>query len=134
MQVRVLLAEDHIPVAERLRAVLDEAFTVVGVVRDGQALLEAAAALTPDVIVADISMPGIDGFTALTRLTQTGAKVPVILLTNYADRDLARAALEAGAAGFVLKGYAVTELVQAVRVAITGETFVSAALSDRDEK
>ena len=130
MQPRVLLADDHPPVAARLRAVLESAYTVVGTVHDGAALLEAAATLAPDVIVADISMPGIDGFTALKRLKREWPDVRVILLTNYADRDLAAAALAAGAAGFVLKSHASAELLEAVRTSLAGAPFVSATLRD----
>ena len=129
MRARVLLADDHQGVAVRLKALLEEAFTVVGMVQDGSALLEAAAALAPDVIVADISMPGIDGFTALKRLKRDWPDIHVILLTGYADPDLASAALDAGAAGFVLKGNASVDLVAAVRTALTGATFVSATLA-----
>jgi DNA-binding NarL/FixJ family response regulator len=130
MPARVLLADDHLAVATRLSAVLETEFTVVGVVHDGAALLEAAATLSPDVIVADISMPRVDGFTALKRLTQERPRVCVILLTNYADPDLAAAALAAGATGFVLKSHASVDLVPAVRTSLAGGTFVSARLRE----
>ena len=130
MPTRVLLADDHPEVVARLRAILERAFTVVATVTDGAALLEAAATIPADVIIADLSMPRVDGLTALKRLKQQRPDVPVILLTNYADRDVADAALAAGAAGFVLKSHASVELVPAVHTSLAGGTFVSSALRD----
>ena len=106
-----------------------EAFQLVGTVRDGDALLEAAKTLKPDVIVADISMPGTDGLTAMKQILKHLPHVRVILLTNYGDAGVVRHALDAGASGFVLKVNAPTELVEAIRTAVDGGTYVSSAIA-----
>ena len=114
---RVLLADDHLLVAEALKSLLTPEFELVGVVGDGRALLEAALRLRPDVIVADITMPQLNGIDALVQLRQLGSKAPVVFLTMHRDVAFARRALEAGAAGFVLKHSASSELVTALHAA-----------------
>lgn len=126
---RVLLADDHPGFAAAIGEYVAEAFQLVGTVRDGGALLEAAETLKPDVIVADISMPGTDGLTAMTQIQKHLPHVRVILLTNFGDGDVVRRALDAGASGFVLKVYAPTELVHAIRTVMAGGTYVSSAIA-----
>ena len=118
---RVVLADDHILVAEALKSLLAPEFDLVGVVEDGLALLEAAAALKPDVIVADVTMPRLNGIDALLQLRQRGDRVPVVFLTMHRDASFARRALEAGASGFVLKHSASVELVSAIRARARGQ-------------
>jgi DNA-binding NarL/FixJ family response regulator len=125
----VLLADDHLPVAEALRSLLTGEFDLVGVVEDGLALIEAAGKLRPDVIVADVTMPRLNGIGALLRLRQEGIRVPVVFLTMHRDVSFARRALEAGASGFVLKHSAPFELVQAIRAALEGKTYLTPALA-----
>jgi DNA-binding NarL/FixJ family response regulator len=126
---RVLLADDHPRVADAIGEYVAEAFQLVGTVQDGGALLEAATTLKPDVIVADISMPGTDGLTAMKQIQKQLPHMRVILLTNYGDAELVRHALDAGASGFVLKVYAPTELVPAIRAVADGGTYVSSAIA-----
>ena len=126
---RVLLADDHQIVAQGLRGILSAEFDLVGVVADGQALVDAARTLHPDVIVADITMPVLNGIDALEVLRQQGIDVPVVFLTMHSHVGYARRALSAGAAGYVLKLSAPEELVQAIRAALEGGTFVSPALA-----
>jgi DNA-binding NarL/FixJ family response regulator len=122
---RVLLADDHLLVAEALKSLLADEFDLVGVVQDGRALIEAAGTLRPDVIVADITMPQLNGIDALIRLRTQGDRVPVVFLTMHQDAVFARRALEAGASGFVLKHSAPTELVAAIRAALEGRTYLT---------
>jgi DNA-binding NarL/FixJ family response regulator len=122
---RVLLADDHLLVAEALRSLLTPEFDLVGVVEDGRALVEAAGALRPDVIVADVSMPHLNGIEALVQLRQGGDQVPVVFLTMHKDVRFARRALEAGASGFVLKHSAATELITAIHAALKGRTYLT---------
>lgn len=122
---RVLLADDHLLVAEALKSLLTPEFDLVGVVADGRALIEAAGTLRPDVIVADVTMPGINGIDALLRLRQGGDRVPVVFLTMHRDVTFARRALEAGASGFVLKHSAPVELITAVHAALEGKTYLT---------
>jgi DNA-binding NarL/FixJ family response regulator len=126
---RVLLADDHLMVAEALRSLLSSEFDLVGVVEDGRALLEAAGRLRPDVVVADVTMPHLNGIDALVRLRQDGNRVPVVFLTMHRDVTFARRAFEAGASGYVLKHSASVELVAAIRAALEGRTYLTPALA-----
>jgi DNA-binding NarL/FixJ family response regulator len=126
---RVLLADDHLMVAEALKSLLAPEFDLVGVVEDGLALVEAAGKLKPDVIVADVTMPHLNGIDALLQLRQRGNRVPVVLLTMHRDATFARRALDAGASGFVLKHSAPAELVAALRAALEGRTYLTPQLA-----
>ena len=126
---RVLLADDHLLVAEALRSMLEPEFDLVGVVEDGRQMVEAAQLLHPDVIVADVTMPHLNGIDALTRLREGGDQVPVVFLTMHRDVAFARRALEAGASGFVLKHSASVELITAVRAALEGKTYLTPQLA-----
>ncbi len=125
----VLIAEDHRVVAEGLRSTLAPEFDVAGVVHDGRAMIDAARTLRPDAIVADITMPVLNGIEALAMLRNDGIRIPVVFLTMHREVAYARRALKAGAAGYVLKLSAPEELTQAVRAALVGETFVSPAIA-----
>ncbi len=126
---RVLLADDHLLVAEALKSLLTPEFDLVGVVEDGRELVEAAGRLRPDVIVADVTMPHLNGIDAMAQLRQGGDRVPVVFLTMHRDATFARRALEAGASGFVLKHSAPAELVTAIRAALAGKTYLTPQLA-----
>ena len=126
---RVLLADDHRLVAEGLKSLLSTEFELVDVVEDGRAMIEAARKLRPEVIVADITMPHLNGIDALVRLKREDIQVPVVFLTMHAEVAYARRALECGAAGYVLKHSAPAELITAVRAALNGKTYVSPAVA-----
>jgi DNA-binding NarL/FixJ family response regulator len=125
----VLLADDHRLVAEGLKSLLSAEFELVGLVEDGRALIEAARKLRPDVIVADITMPNLNGIDALVQLKQDDAGVRVVILTMHTEVAFARRALEAGALGYVLKHSAQNELTGAIRAALEGKTYVSPSLA-----
>lgn len=126
---RVLLADDHLIVAEALKSLLAQEFDLVGVVEDGRALVKAAGKLRPDVIVADVTMPHLNGIDALIQLRQSGDRVPVVFLTMHRDVSFARRALDAGASGFVLKHSAPAELLSALRAALEGKTYLTPQLA-----
>ena len=128
-RARVLLVDDHKIVAEGLKGLLVAEFDLVGVVEDGRAMVEAAKALKPDVIVADITMPHLNGIEALEEIKKFDPHVRVVFLTMHSDIAYARRALEAGALGFVLKHSAPEELVLAVHAASKGRTFVTPTLA-----
>jgi DNA-binding NarL/FixJ family response regulator len=128
-RARVLLADDHVLVAEALKSLLADDFDLVGVVADGEAMVEATNRLRPDVIVADVTMPRLNGIDALMRLRQDGNNVPVVFLTMHRDVTFARRALESGAAGFVLKHSAPTELIAALHAALEGKTYLTPQLA-----
>jgi DNA-binding NarL/FixJ family response regulator len=122
---RILIADDHQILAEGLRGLLQPEFDVVGVVADGRALVAAAKKQRPDVIVADIAMPSLNGIEAAVQLREAGVPAKVVFLTMQRDVAYARRAMEAGAVGFVLKHSAASELVTAVREALRGQTYVT---------
>jgi len=126
---RVLLADDHRIVAEGLKSLLIPEFELVGMVEDGLALIEAAKRLRPDVIVADITMPKLNGLDAMAQLRKEIPRIKVIFLTMHQEVAYARRALDAGACGFVLKHSAPEELVIAVRAAVAGKTYLTPALA-----
>ena len=126
---KVLLADDHRMVAEGLKSLFSAEFELVGVVEDGRALIEATKKLHPDVIVADITMPQLNGLDALVQLKKLNPRVKVVFLTMHQEVAYARRALEAGAAGYVLKHSAPVELVSAIRAALDGKTYITPALA-----
>ena len=127
---RILLADDHRMVAEGLKSLLAAEFELVGTVEDGRALVEAAKKLRPDVIVADITMPHLNGIDALAQLKKDNPNIRVVFLTMHQDAVYARRALEAGASGYVLKHSAPAELVMAIGAALEGKTFITPSLTD----
>jgi DNA-binding NarL/FixJ family response regulator len=128
-RVRLLLADDHRIVAEGLRSLLVSEFDLVGMVEDGRAMVDAARLLRPDVIVADITMPHLNGIEALEEIKKFDPHVRVIFLTMHRDIAYARRALDVGAMGFVLKHSAPEELVLAVRAAARGHTYITPTLA-----
>jgi DNA-binding NarL/FixJ family response regulator len=122
---RVLLADDHVLVAEGLRSLLAPHFDVVGIVSDGRELLQAAKTLDPDVVVLDISMPSLNGIEAARQLRAANSRAKVVFLTMHCEVTYAARALEAGASGFVLKHSAASELVTAIQEALKGGTYIT---------
>ena len=126
---RVLLADDHLLVAEALKSLLADEFELVGVAQDGLEMVKAAEALRPDVIVADVTMPHLNGIDALSQVRKVSPETRVVFLTMHSDVAYARRALEAGASGYVLKHSAPSELILAVKAALQGRTFITPALA-----
>jgi DNA-binding NarL/FixJ family response regulator len=119
------LADDHLILAEGLRQLLEPEFEVVAVVADGRELVAAARKHRPDVIVADVTMPSLNGIEAAVQLRDLGVETKVVFLTMHRDVAYARRALEAGAVGYVLKHSVASELVTAVREALRGKTYIT---------
>jgi two-component system, NarL family, response regulator NreC len=128
-RTKVLLADDHAMVVEGLAALLKERFNLVGTVGDGKALLDAARALHPDVIIADVAMPVLSGLEALRRLTAAKSTAKVIMLTMHPDPDLATEAFRAGACGYVLKVSAGEELITAIEEVVQGRMYMTPLLT-----
>jgi DNA-binding NarL/FixJ family response regulator len=122
---RVLIADDNEEMLARSAALLSSDCEVVGAVKDGPSALEAAETLHPDVIVLDISMPGMTGLEVASRLRKTGSKAAVVFLTVHDETDVVRAAKVVGGLGYVLKRRLASDLVVAVHEALAGRTFVS---------
>ena len=126
---RVLIADDHRIVAAGLEALLAPAYQLVGRAEDGRSLIELVRATPADFVVADISMPGLNGIEALEAMRREGIDTPVIFLTMHSEPAYARRALEAGGAGYVLKSEATQELLQALEAVMQGGIFVSADMA-----
>jgi len=124
----VLLADDHPKLLEKVENLLKKNFEVVGRVGDGQALIEAAIKLEPDVIVTDISMPIFNGIEAVKRLKESGCQSKVVFLTIHADPDYVRVSTSLSALGYVVKPRMGTDLIPAIQEALTGRIFISPSL------
>ena len=120
---RILLADDYAGLLTAWRRLLEPACEIVGSVRDGRALLEAATALDPDVIIADLAMPEVSGLDACRQITQATPHAKVVLVTAGGDEGTARAAFRAGASAFVLKHSAAEDLLTAIHTVLLGETY-----------
>ena len=127
---RILMADDHRMVAEGLRGVLEPTYELVDIVADGRQLVEAAQRLQPDVIVADISMPQLNGLDAIVQIRRDGCPAKIVFLTMHCDALYAVRAMRAGASAYVLKQSASTELLTAIGEALAGRTYVAPALAD----
>ncbi len=124
-RIRVLLADDHEAMLDRVTDLLADECDVIGTAIDGRQALEAAMELKPDVLVLDISMPVMNGIETAYRLRQAGAKTRIIFLTVHDDPDYVREALEAGALGYVIKPRIASDLVAAINEVHAGRSFVS---------
>jgi DNA-binding NarL/FixJ family response regulator len=125
----VLIADDHTILAEGLASLLKDHFNVVGRAADGNALLDMAERLRPDVILADLEMPSVSGIDAVSRLRTRGVMSKVIILTMHGESGIAARALRAGASGFLLKSSAGEELVDAIQAVLSGRTYLTPAVT-----
>ena len=131
---RILIADDHRMLAEGLRGLLEPAYELVEIVEDGRALVDAAQRLQPDVIVADITMPLLNGLDAVEQIRCLGCQAKVIFLTMHKDALYAARAMRAGASGFLLKHSASAELLTAIQEALAGRTYVTPAIAELLER
>lgn len=122
---RVLLADDHRILMEGLKGLLHPEFELLGTVEDGRALVSAAQELKPDVIVADISMPLLNGLEAGRQILKDNPSARIIFLTMHSDVAYAAEAFRAGASGYILKRSAASELVTAIREVLKGGAYVT---------
>ena len=132
LRLRFLVADDHAMFAEALRAFLEKTYTVVGVVLDGRAMIDAAVRLRPDVIVLDVGMPLLNGLEAARRARTRVPNIKFVFLTMYHDPNLAAAALELGAVGFVLKHSAGQELLKAIDHVLRGQSYLTPKMRAED--
>ncbi len=131
----ILLADDHTMFCAGLKRLLEPEYEVIGCVSDGRALLKAAVDSTPDVVVIDVGMPLLNGLDAGRELKKSMPRVKLIYLTMNSDADVASEAFRIGASGYLLKNSAGEELLQAVRSAVRGASYVTPQISHAlDEK
>jgi two-component system response regulator DegU len=128
--LNVLLVDDHRMLREGLRRSLEaEGFRVVGEAPDGEAGVALVSQAHPDVVLMDVSMPGIDGIEATRRIIHADPSAKVIMLTMHADRDVIDRAIRAGAVGYLTKDCSVDEVAAALRMAGSGDTALSPQLA-----
>jgi DNA-binding NarL/FixJ family response regulator len=129
--IRVLLVDDHAMVRRGMRdfLALHDDLEIVGEAADGAEAIERAAALRPDVVVMDLLMPGVDGIDATARIKAADPDVEIVAITSFIEEARIVAALEAGAAGFLLKDAEADELAAAIRAAASGEVHLDPAVA-----
>jgi DNA-binding NarL/FixJ family response regulator len=122
---RVLLADDHVLVAEGIQKLLEPMFELVGIVADGRSLVAAANKLQPDIAVVDISLPLLNGLDASRRIKKANPDIKIIILTMHSEPNFVTEAFRVGVSGYVLKQSVGSELLQAIREVLKGRAFVS---------
>ena len=131
-KIRVLLADDHGDVLDTVARLLVPEFDVVGSFTDGYGLLSAAGRLKTDVVIADISMPILNGIEAVRRLMESGSPAQVVFLTVHESSDYVRAALATGALGYVVKPRLGVDLSVAIKEVHAGRSYVSPSIAPKD--
>ena len=126
-RARILLADDHKVMREYLVQLLKQDFEIVGAFADGQATVEAAPGLKPDICLLDISMPILSGIEAARRLNLNRTSAKIIFLSIHEDPDFMQAALATGARGYVFKRCMAADLTTAVKEVLAGGTFISSS-------
>jgi DNA-binding NarL/FixJ family response regulator len=124
-KVRILLADDQPSICEAVASLLKATYEIVASVEDGQALIQAAMRMNPDIIVTDISMPVLNGIEAANILRDSGSRSRIIFLTVHQDLDFIKACFAAGALAYVSKPRMSTDLLSAIEEALEGHSFVS---------
>jgi DNA-binding NarL/FixJ family response regulator len=130
-RIRLLLADDHVMFAQGLESLLREEFDFLGTAGNGEELVEATLRLNPDVLLVDISMPVLNGFDAVRKISEAGSHARIIFLTMHDDATLLAEAFRCGAAGYVLKQAAGEELITAIREVAQGGCYVSPLVTSR---
>lgn len=125
MRPRVLLADDHAMIAEGLGRLIADVADLVGQVNDGLQLVDEAKRLRPDIVVADVTMPGLSGIDAMRRLKAEGSSSRFIFLTIHGEARLAAEAMRSGASGYLLKRAAGDELLGAIHAVVNGRTYLT---------
>ena len=128
---RLLIADDHKIFVEGLKRLLDADFDIAGVVENGRELVAAAEKLRPDLIVADISMPMLNGIEAVRQIKKARPEIKVVFLTMHPDVAYAASAIKAGGTGYVLKHSAPDELITAIQEGLKGRTYVTPLIAGK---
>ena len=132
MTIKVLLADDHQIIRDGLRSLLtnEPDIEVVGEANDGRATVEMTQRLKPDIVVMDITMPGLNGIEATRQVRAISSDIKVLALSMHADKRFVAGVLHAGASGYVLKNCAFKELIQAIHTVAVNQTYLSPTIAD----
>ena len=132
MILRILIADDHKIIVDGLRSLLEKnnAIKVIGQASDGLSAIRLAADLSPDLVIMDISLPGLNGIDATRRILEANPRVKVIALSMHKDGRYIAEALKSGAMGYLLKESAFDELTTAIRTVMNGQSYLSASIAD----
>lgn len=132
MTIKVLLADDHQIIRDGLRSLLtnEPDIEVVGEANDGRAAVEMTQRLKPDIVVMDITMPGLNGIEATRQVRAISSDIKVLALSMHADKRFVAGVLHAGASGYVLKNCAFRELIQAIHTVAVNQTYLSPTIAD----
>ena len=125
---RIVIAEDFVLIQENIRLLLRSECDVVAAVEDGESALMAVTNHEPDILLVDVSLPGMSGFAVTQRLNELGSPVKVVFVTAHRDRHYADRAFEVGAKGYVIKSAMRSELPAAIRAVMSGELYTSPLL------
>ncbi len=125
---RVIVVDDHEPLLEQVQQLLASEFNVVGVLTDGDSTIEAVVRLGPDVLVLDLSMPGLSGIEIARWARNLNLDLKIVILTVHEDQDLARESFDAGASGYVVKSRIVTDLTAALHEVLAGRSYLSPSI------
>ncbi len=132
-EIRVLIVEDHETVREGLRLIIDtqEDMQVCGEAGDGREAIRLAQELIPDVLLMDISMPGLNGLTAAAKLKRVAPQIKILTLTRHTDEAYLQELLQAGVSGYVLKQSAASELLRGIRAVAAGGNYLDPAMTGK---
>ncbi|MEZ5356376.1 MAG: response regulator transcription factor [Bryobacteraceae bacterium] len=128
-QIRIVVADDHTIVLDGLCRLLESEFELVATVTDGRALVAKVREVKPDVVIADVAMPFLNGLEALQQVRTAGLRTRFVFLTANSDISLAARAFRLGASGYVLKHSATEELTKAIREAMAGQTYITSSIA-----
>ena len=130
-KARIVIAEDHTIVREGLRALLssDPDFEVAGVAEDGRQAIRCAEKLLPDIVLVDLSMPGMHGLEAIREIRKLVPDAKILVLTIHKDEECVLAAFQAGANGYVVKDATPSELITAAKTVLKGKSYISPTVS-----
>jgi DNA-binding NarL/FixJ family response regulator len=130
MKPRLLLGDDHPLILDGIRASLQVQYDIVGLAKDGRALVQSAEQLKPDIVIVDISMPLLNGFEAAKQIKKSLPSAKVIFLSQHLNPAYLKQALKLGASGYVLKAGATEELHEAITTVLRGKTYITPAFGE----
>lgn len=132
MAIKVIIADDHRIIRDGLRSLLNNELDieVIGEASDGRTAVEMSQRLKPDVVIMDITMPGLNGIEATRQILSYDSDIKVLALSMHSDRRFVSGALQAGASGYILKNSAFNDLVQAIHTVIAQQTYLSPQIAE----